>query len=109
MKRIFVVLLFIICIAAFLRMWHLGGVPISLNWDEAAIGYNAYSILKTGKDEYGISFPIVLRSFGNYTPAFLAYLVVPSVFVFDLAPADQERSIRLHWQKGNLERMASTW
>jgi hypothetical protein len=76
----------IIALAAYLRLWHLGGVPVSINWDEAALGYNAYSILKTGKDEYGIRFPLILKSFGNYTPAMYAYLAIPAIVKYDLTP-----------------------
>ncbi len=46
-------LILILLVAAILRLYKLGVVPGSMNADEAAIGYNAYSILKTGKDEYG--------------------------------------------------------
>ncbi len=78
---------FIVCIvilAASIRLWQLGKVPPSPDWDEAALGYNAYSILKTGKDEYGTFLPRVLRSFDDYKPPLYAYLAIPSVAVFGL-------------------------
>src|SRR6266852_41358 len=78
------ILIFIIIIAATLRLWQLGSVPPSPDWDEAALGYNAYAILHTGKDEYGKFLPIVLRSFDDYKPALYAYLVIPSVQIFGL-------------------------
>ncbi len=53
-------LLVIVILAGFLRLWQLGVVPISPDWDEAALGYNAYSILHTGRDEYGIFLPRAL-------------------------------------------------
>ncbi|OGE03742.1 hypothetical protein A3B51_00705 [Candidatus Curtissbacteria bacterium RIFCSPLOWO2_01_FULL_41_18] len=74
----------IIFLAAFLRFWHLGQNPPSLDWDETAHGYNAYSILKTGKDEYGYKSPLSFRSFDDYKPPIYTYLVVPSVAVFGL-------------------------
>ncbi|MGB6838877.1 MAG: glycosyltransferase family 39 protein, partial [Microgenomates group bacterium] len=52
--------------------------------DEAALGYNAYSILKTGRDEYGQLFPIIFKSFGDYKPGLYIYLTVPSVAIFGL-------------------------
>lgn len=79
-----VLLVLIIGIAALLRFWHLGLVPPSPDWDEAALGYNAYSILKTGKDEYGTPFPLVLRSFDDYKPPLYMYLTIPSVAIFGL-------------------------
>lgn len=78
------VLGFIIVVSAILRFWQLGIVPASLDWDEASLGYNAYAILKTGSDEYGAKFPVVLRSFGDYKPALYAYISIPSLVVFGL-------------------------
>ncbi|MFC1646654.1 ArnT family glycosyltransferase [Patescibacteria group bacterium] len=77
-------LILIIILATFLRFWQLGLIPPSPDWDEAALGYNALSILKTGKDEYGTSFPVALRSFDDYKPPLYMYLTVPSVWLFGL-------------------------
>ncbi len=74
----------IIVLAVFLRFWRLGEVPVSPDWDEAALGYNAYSILKTGRDEYGTFLPRSLRSFDDYKPPLYMYLAVPSVAAFGL-------------------------
>lgn len=74
----------IILLAIVLRFWQLGDVPVSPDWDEAALGYNAYSILKTGRDEYGTFLPRALRSFDDYKPPLYAYLAVPSVAAFGL-------------------------
>ncbi len=79
------ILLFIILIAIILRFWQLGNVPISPDWDEASLAYNAYSILNTGRDEYGKLLPISLESFGDYKPALYAYLAIPSIFLFDIS------------------------
>lgn len=77
-------LLLIICIAFVLRFYHLGINPPSLDWDETAHGYNAYSILKTGRDEYGYKLPLFFRSFDDYKPPLYTYLVVPSIALFGL-------------------------
>lgn len=53
--------------------------PHSIGFDEAALGYNTYSLLKTGKDEHGRSYSISLASFNDYKPAFYAYLSLPFV------------------------------
>lgn len=74
----------IVLLAAILRLWQIGQVPPSPDWDEAALGYNAYSILKTGRDEYGTWFPVVLRSFDDYKPPLYMYLTVPFVGLFGL-------------------------
>lgn len=78
-KLSFVILLGIILIAATIRLWQLAVVPPSPDWDEAALGYNAYSILLTGRDEYGKFMPLILRSFDDYKPALYMYIVVPFV------------------------------
>jgi len=80
----FLILCFIVLLAIGLRFYQLGNNPPSLDWDEASIGYNAYSILKTGKDEYGNSFPFAFRSFDDYKPPVYVYLTVPSVAIFGL-------------------------
>lgn len=74
----------IVFLALVLRFWQLGKVPASPDWDEAALGYNAYSILKTGRDEYGTFLPRALRSFDDYKPPLYAYLTIPSVALFGL-------------------------
>ena len=55
-----VILVIILGLALFLRVFMLDFVPARLTVDEMSIGYNAYSILETGKDEWGkkISFSI---------------------------------------------------
>lgn len=80
-KYIFLVIIFI---ASILRLYQLGSVPPSPDWDEAALGYNAYSVLKTGRDEYGAWFPLSLRSFDDYKPPLYMYLTIPSVALFGL-------------------------
>ena len=51
--------------------------PPSLNWDEVSLGYNAYSIFKTGGDEWGISMPIIFRAFGDYKLPVYVYMTTP--------------------------------
>ena len=80
------ILLLIIFIAFILRFYKLGEIPLGLNWDEVSNAYNAYSILKTGRDEYGNLLPLTNRSFDDYKPPLYMYLAVPSVALFDLTP-----------------------
>lgn len=85
MKKItYLILALILLLGGFLRIYNLANSPPSLNWDEAALGYNAYSILKTGKDEYGKTLPIFTRSFDEYKSALPIYLIIPSIKVFGL-------------------------
>ena len=82
-----ILLIVIIFVGSFFRLYKLGQIPNGFYVDEAAIGYNAYSLLKTGKDEYGKVFPVFLRSYGAYAPPLYAYtsiipiaLLGPTVF-----------------------------
>ena len=83
-KIVYFLFFIIVVVASILRLWQLGYVPISPNWDEVALGYNAYSIIQTGRDEYGEFLPIILRSFDDYKPALYAYLIIPFIKLFDL-------------------------
>lgn len=82
LKRI--ILIVIIVLAFFLRFYELGKVPASPDWDEVSLGYNAYSILKTGRDEYGKFLPLVFRSFDDYKPPLYVYLTIPAIALFGL-------------------------
>jgi len=81
MKKI--ILILILLLAALLRFYQLDSYP-ALNADEAAIGYNAYSLIETGKDEHGNSWPIHFQSFNDYKPGLYFYLVLPFVKVLGL-------------------------
>src|SRR5438552_2845614 len=73
-------LVLIICLGVYLRLADLGIKPNGLYVDEASTGYNAWSILQTGKDEYGKSFPLVFRFLGSYTPPLYTYLTSGVIF-----------------------------
>ncbi|KKQ55224.1 MAG: hypothetical protein US75_C0028G0015 [Candidatus Woesebacteria bacterium GW2011_GWC1_38_13] len=76
-------LIIILLLAAFLRLYKLDNYP-AFNADEAAIGYNAYSLLETGKDEHGNPWPIHFQSFNDYKPGLYVYLVMPFVKIIGL-------------------------
>ena len=79
MKK-YALLVFIISLAFFLRFYRLANNPPSLNWDEVSHGYNAYSILKMGKDEWGIKFPLIFRAYGDYKLPLYIYLTIPFIW-----------------------------
>jgi len=78
------ILILVFALALFLRLFNLTSAPPSLNWDETALGYNAYSILHTARDEHGVFLPWIFKSFGDFKPGLYVYLTVPSVFLFGL-------------------------
>ncbi len=87
----FKVLLFLLLALAFLlRIWQVGEIPTFIS-DEASVGYNAYSVLKTGRDEWGKLLPLSFKSFGEYKLPVYIYSAVPSIVLFGLS----ETAVRL--------------
>lgn len=66
------------------RYYKLGEAPAGLYLDEAGQGYSAYSILKTGKDEFGKAYPFVFRSFTDFKTPVYIYMLVPLIPIFGL-------------------------
>ncbi len=94
LKQIYLILFLIIIFSFLIRVYKIELVPPSLSWDEAAVGYNAFTIANWGKDEYGKTFPLVFKSFGEdkqpihiYTAAIFVKLLGPSEFSIRIASA----------------------
>ena len=84
--------MFIVILGAALRLFNLSNLPPAFNWDEVSHGYNAYSILKTGKDQWGQFLPILnFRAYGDYPLPLNLYLTAPFIAALGL----NEFSIRL--------------
>jgi 4-amino-4-deoxy-L-arabinose transferase-like glycosyltransferase len=83
-KKTIIPLAFLLVITFGIRIWRISEAPASVNWDEAAVGYNAFSLLKTGRDEFGKAFPISLRSFDDYKPALYSYISVIPIALLGL-------------------------
>jgi 4-amino-4-deoxy-L-arabinose transferase-like glycosyltransferase len=75
-------LIFILLLAFAVRFIGLSSLPAGLHWDEQDTGYQAYSLLKTGRDYFGNPLPLFLHSIADYrTPVFIYANVVPiSIF-----------------------------
>lgn len=84
-RKMWLMFLSVFLVAFIVRFWNLTKFPVHLTMDEASIGYNAYSILETGKDEWGVPFPLAFKSVGDYKPPVNIYLTVPSVAIFGLS------------------------
>lgn len=84
-KNIFFIFFFTIIILGFtLRVYNLSDNPAGFFCDEASIGYNAYSILTKGYDEFGTPFPFFFKAFGEYKSPIQTYSTVPFVWIFGL-------------------------
>ena len=75
----------VLIVAVIIRFYDINTTP-ALNPDEAALGYNAYSLILTGKDEHGVSWPLHFKSFGDYKPGGYVYLAIPFIKVLGLTP-----------------------
>lgn len=85
MNKIHILLISIIILAAFLRLYKLDSVPPSLNWDEVDAGYNAYTVANWGRDEWGKFLPLVFTSFRDDKHPVHIYLTAPIVRLFGLS------------------------
>jgi 4-amino-4-deoxy-L-arabinose transferase-like glycosyltransferase len=74
----------IILIATILRFYKLAEVPHGMTWDEAAIGYNGFALIKNHRDEWLKFLPISFQSFGDYKAPLAIYLNGLFTFVFGL-------------------------
>jgi len=69
----------VLLLAAVTRLPGLSWAPPPINQDEASNGYDAYSLLETGKDRGGHAWPVILEALGrgDFRPALYAYLTIP--------------------------------
>lgn len=80
------ILILILLLATFLRLWRIDKVPVSLFGDELDVGYQAYSFLKTGKDYAGNPLPMHFHSLAEWRTPLYLYASVPSVALFGISP-----------------------
>lgn len=80
------IVLLLFFLSLFLRVGWWNKFPPGFTADEATMGYDAYSLLKTGKDQFGTSWPLAFRSFGDWRPPLYIYTSMPFVAIFGLTP-----------------------
>ncbi|MBN1875154.1 MAG: glycosyltransferase family 39 protein [Anaerolineae bacterium] len=83
MKK-YIVIIIILLLAAALRFPDLERVPPPFNVDEAVNAYDAYSLLKTGCDQWGHPWPITMRAFNDYRRPATIYSAIPFMAIFGL-------------------------
>jgi len=71
-------------IASIFRLKGLDRVPVSLFADELDVGYQAYSILKTGRDYFGHFMPLHFESYVEFRAPVYIYSTVPTVAIFGM-------------------------
>jgi 4-amino-4-deoxy-L-arabinose transferase-like glycosyltransferase len=81
-KKLLGVFAFLIFVGVLLRVLFLGSLPAGLQQDEASIGYETLSLLKTGADRWGVKWPVYFISWGSGQNTLYAYLSIPFVWLF---------------------------
>lgn len=87
----FLLLVIITILAAYLRLNQFLLSPPAFHIDESDIAYQAYSILKTGRDYHGNFLPIHPQSFTDRRPFLYMLVLIPFIAIFGL----NEFAIRL--------------
>jgi 4-amino-4-deoxy-L-arabinose transferase-like glycosyltransferase len=80
-----VLLLAFLVLGFLLRFIWLDQIPPGFNWDEASVGYNAYSLAQTGKDEYGKPWPIIIEAFGEHKIGLYSIMIAPLIKLWGLS------------------------
>ncbi|MGI5828189.1 MAG: ArnT family glycosyltransferase [Patescibacteria group bacterium] len=78
--NIFIVIIFILI--TIIRLNGITKSPPGFYKDEAGIAYNGYSILKTGKDEFGVAWPLFFRNFDDWKEPIFIYSQLPFLTIF---------------------------
>ncbi len=84
MKKTSIIFSIILALAIFLRIFRLDSVPPALFGDEIDVGYQAYSLLKTGNDLTGRFLPFYIRSLTEFRTPLYIYSAIPFVGIFGL-------------------------
>lgn len=72
----------LLVISVFFRSFGLNISPPELFGDEIDVGYQAFSLLKTGRDLYGQALPFYIHSLAEWRAPLLMYATVPSIAIF---------------------------
>ena len=81
-KLFLALLLFIISFST--RLLFLDSIPDGFYRDEASVGYNAYSIITTGRDEFADKFPFIFQALEDYKLPLIVYITAPFIGLFGM-------------------------
>ena len=80
-----ILIVLIILLGVFVRIFKIEEYPNALNVDEASAGYEAFSIMNYGIDRNGKFLPVFLVAWGSGQNALLTYLMIPFIAIFGLS------------------------
>jgi 4-amino-4-deoxy-L-arabinose transferase-like glycosyltransferase len=81
----------ILAVGIFLRTYQFPAIPPGLNQDEAGAGYEAFSLLLTGRDKWGNVWPVYFPAWGSGQNVLYSYLTIPWISLLGL----NEVSVRI--------------
>ena len=84
-QKTLILLLLILLIGGFIRVWKLDSIPWGFFCDEASIGYNSYTLATRGVDEFGTSWPLFFKAFGEYKSPIMIYTGIFFVKILGLS------------------------
>ena len=84
-KYIVIYLAILTILAVTTRLIFLEKSPPGFYADEVSFGYNALSIMESGRDEYGITFPVYFKAFGEYKNPIYCYSIIPFLKIFGIS------------------------
>lgn len=81
-KKIWLLVILITLLGFFIRIYKITSSPEGLYIDETSIGYNAYSIITTGRDEHGKFMPLFFEAFGEWKlPVYIYSVAIIQLFI----------------------------
>jgi hypothetical protein len=72
----------LLAFSLFVRGFSISSLPPELFGDEVDAGYQAYSLLHTGRDLYGQLLPTYIHSLSEWRTPLLMYYTVPTIYLF---------------------------
>ena len=90
-RLLYLLVVILFALGIFLRFWKTDQIPSGFSWDEASIGYNGWSVMKTGSDEWGEKLPLHFQAFGEWKLPTYIYSTIPFIYFLGL----NELAVRL--------------
>lgn len=86
MKKINIfILVIILLIGAWFRLYKLAEVPVSLSWDEVSNGYDSWAVSNYGIDQWGHFLPLTFKSFEDDKHPVHTYVTAISTRILGLS------------------------
>ncbi|MBN2250440.1 MAG: glycosyltransferase family 39 protein, partial [Candidatus Altiarchaeota archaeon] len=85
MKKHTILLSMILIFSLFMRIYLIEDIPPGIFVDEIVSAYEAYSIMHTMRDTYGVWMPLLFKATDDYRDSVHIYGMIPFIYVFGLS------------------------